>query len=130
MGVGNRTEGQVGFWFSLLCADSQEVKTFCELPPGAKEAVFDGESNIEIVRVGETRIRITSEGEVIRRATDPRRWPEDTLRFADANGVCYQLVFFDAVDEATQAVDEWNHSPGVNEFLDLVEAEEEEDDDD
>lgn len=130
MGVGDRIKEQVGFWFSLLCAESQEVKTFCELPPETKEAVFDGESNIEIVRVGKTRIQITSEGDVICRPTDPRRWPEDTLRFADANGVRYQLVFFDTAEDAIRAVDEWNNSPGLKEFRDLVEAEEEEEYDD
>lgn len=130
MGVGSHTEGQVGFWFSLLCADSQEVMTFCELPPGTKEAVFDGESDIEIVRVGDTKIRITSEGEVIRRAADPSRWPENTLRFTDASGVRYRLEFFDTAEDAVRAVDEWNNSPGLKEFLDLVEAEEEEEYDD
>ena len=130
MGYGVRLEGQIGYWFSLLCADSQEVMTFCELPPGTKKAEFDGESNIEIVRVGDTKVRITSEGKIICRAADPSRWPEGVFRFADPSGVRYRLEFFGAANDAIQAVDEWNNSPGVNEFLDLVEIEEEEEDDD
>lgn len=125
MGDDVRPKEQIGYWFSLLCAESQEVMTFCELPSGKEKAEFDGESSIEIIRVGNAKIRIMSDEKVVCAAANPRRWPGGVLRFFDADGVRHRLKVFTDADTATRAVDDWNDSPGLEEG-----GEEEEEDDD
>ncbi|MEK9155638.1 MAG: hypothetical protein AAB839_03230 [Patescibacteria group bacterium] len=116
---------QVGFWFSLFCRDSPEVMTFCELPPDTEAATFDSDSSIEISRVGNARLKITSGDMVICSTTDPLRWREGVFSFVDSTGVRHKLEVFGSSVAARRAVDDWNDSSRLEGFLD---GEEDEDD--